>query len=76
MAFRIIANEILRNPEIINDIPSEEIPLSQVRTSIITDIQRERIESQGIDTLKELADYPNIRKLAEIAELSEFSLSL
>ena len=74
MAFRVIANEILKNPGLPLQMPVGEIPLSQLRNSVLTAIEREEIENYGITTLKDFASYENLEDLAKETKIPLFKL--
>lgn len=74
MAFRVIANEILKNPGLPLQMPVGEIPLSQIRNSVLTAIEREEIENLGITTLKDFASYEDLEDLAKNTKIPLFKL--
>lgn len=74
MAFRVIANEILKNPGLPLQMPVGDIPLSQLRNSVLTGIEREALENFGITTLKDLATYEDIENLSKQTEIPLFKL--
>ena len=74
MAFRVIANEILKNPGLPLQMPVGEIPLSQLRNSVLTSIEQEEIENFGLTTLKDLASYEDLELLAKETKIPLFRL--
>ncbi len=74
MAFRVIANEILKNPGLPLQMPVGEIPLSQIRNSVLTAIEREAIENYGITTLKDFASFEDLENLARDTKIPLFKL--
>lgn len=74
MAFRVIANEILKNPGLPLQMPVGDIPLSQIRTSVLTSIEREELENTGLTTLKDLASYEQLEQLAKETKIPAFKL--
>ena len=74
MAFRVIANEILKNPGLPLQMPVGEIPLSQLRNSVLTAIERESIENFGLNTLKDLSSYEDIEYLSKETGIPLFKL--
>ena len=74
MAFRVIANEILKNPGLPLQMPVGEIPLSQLRNSVLTAIERESIENFGLNTLKDLSSYEDVEYLSKETGIPLFKL--
>ncbi|MHA2365112.1 MAG: ADP-ribosylation factor-like protein [Candidatus Hodarchaeales archaeon] len=64
MAYKIIATEILKNPELCNYLQPEEIPLSQIQTQVLNSLQIGELENQGLSTLNDLHTYPEIQTLS------------
>lgn len=74
MAFRVIANEILKNPGLPLQMPVGEIPLSQLRNSVLTAIEREEIENFGLTTLKDFSSYEDLETLSKETKIPLFKL--
>ncbi len=74
MAFRVIANEILKNPGLPLQMPVGEIPLSQLRNSVLTAIEREEIENYGLTTLRDFASFEDVELLSKETKIPLFKL--